>query len=56
MWPNIFAPSFWTLFGIGIAHFRSMKHIKKHNDLLDTSTPGGLTDVLEEVRKNNNAG
>lgn len=55
MWPNIFAPSFWTLLGIGLAHFHNMKHIKKQNDLLDPTTPGGLGHVMTEIKKVNGA-
>lgn len=53
MWPNIFAPSFWTLTGIAVAHFHHLHHVKKQNDLLDPTTPGGITEVLSEVRKMN---
>lgn len=62
MWPNIFAPSFWTILGITLAHLHNLKRLKKHdekldqhNDMMDPNTPGGITIVLEEIR-NNNAG
>ncbi len=35
-WPNIFAPSIWTLLGIGLAHWHTMhrhkKTTKSHNE------------------------
>lgn len=30
-WPNVFAPSFWTLLGIGLSHY---KLNKQHHKLL----------------------
>ena len=30
MWPNIFAPSFWTLVGIAVAHIAGKRNLKKH--------------------------
>jgi hypothetical protein len=53
MWPNIFAPSFFTLLGVFISHIKLHNHInKKHAetkahvaDLLDPNTPGGLGDI-----------
>jgi len=34
MWPNIFAPGFWTIFGIGLSHWRMHKHVSaKHDEL-----------------------
>ena len=53
MWPNIFAPSFWTLTGIFSAHFIHHKHLKKQDDILDVNTPGGLKDIMDEVKKLN---
>lgn len=50
LWPNIIAPSFWTLLGILLSHLHHKKHLEKQNDLLDTTTPGGLKEVLDEVR------
>lgn len=35
-WPNIFAPSIWTLLGIGLSHLRLMKkQAKQHQEHLD---------------------
>lgn len=53
MWPNIFAPSIFTLFGILISHIKMHRHInKKHaetkahvSDLMNPNTPGGLGDI-----------
>jgi hypothetical protein len=34
MWPNIFAPGFWTIFGIGLSHYHLRKHVNnKHAEL-----------------------
>ena len=34
MWPNIFAPGFWTIAGIGLSHWRLHKHVsRKHDEL-----------------------
>lgn len=35
-WPNIFAPSAWTLFGILVSHIHhSITNARRHNELLD---------------------
>ena len=33
-WPNIFAPSVWTLAGIGVAHWRTRVHMRRHHEEL----------------------
>lgn len=34
MWPNIFAPGFWTLLGVAISHYKIKGHVnKKHAEL-----------------------
>jgi hypothetical protein len=34
MWSNMWAPSMWTLFGIGLSHFHIRKHVNlKHDEL-----------------------
>jgi hypothetical protein len=34
MWPNIFAPGFWTILGIAVSHWRIRKHVnRKHDEL-----------------------
>lgn len=34
MWPNIFAPSFWTIIGIAASHWHLRKHVnRKHDEL-----------------------
>ncbi len=53
MWPNIFAPSFWTLIGIAAAHLHHTRHLNKQNDLLNPETPGGLKVLLDEIKKIN---
>lgn len=32
MWPNVFAPSFWTLLGVGLSHARLMRRQNKHHE------------------------
>lgn len=34
MWPNIFAPSVWTLLGIGASHLHMLHVHNKHQDEL----------------------
>jgi len=34
MWPNIAAPSLWTLAGIGLAHWRTRVHLRRHHEEL----------------------
>lgn len=31
-WPNIFAPSVWTLLGIGLSHWRLHRKMRQHHD------------------------
>lgn len=33
-WPNIFAPSVWTLAGIALAHWRTRVHLARHHQEL----------------------
>ena len=34
MWSNMWAPSMWTLFGIGLSHVHLKRHVdKKHAEL-----------------------
>ena len=34
MWPNIFAPGFWTITGIAISHYKIKGHVnRKHDEL-----------------------
>ena len=47
MWPNIFAPSMWTLLGIVIAHIH---HLRRQDNLLNPHTPGGLGDLMSEMK------
>ena len=40
MWPNIFAPSWWTLLGIGLSHahtHRKLSHVHRRLDELGPS-------------------
>jgi hypothetical protein len=35
MWPNIFAPGFWTILGIGLSHWRLRTHQeRKHAEIM----------------------
>lgn len=36
MWPNIFAPSFFTLAGVGWAHVRTKRHLTRQHEALKT--------------------
>jgi superoxide dismutase len=66
MWPNIFAPSFWTLFGIAVAHIAGRRalheHTKKQTEELKAHIEdqlGSQTDELKEhvsAEVQNNAG
>lgn len=31
-WPNVFAPSFWTLIGVGVSHLSLRRQQKRHHD------------------------
>lgn len=56
MWPNIFAPSFFTLLGVLLSHIKMHRHVSnKHaelrahvNDLMDPNTPGGLGEIVKD--------
>lgn len=32
LWPNMIAPSLWTLLGIGIAHVRTHRKLDAHHE------------------------
>jgi len=41
MWPNIFAPSFFTLLGYSLGHWRLRKHIdRRHEQMKEHVTKG----------------
>jgi hypothetical protein len=34
LWPNMFAPSIWTLIGVAISHMHLKRHVnRKHDEL-----------------------
>lgn len=45
MWPNVFAPSVFTVLGIAVSHFKLKKHhntaVKSIHDRLDEKGPHG---------------
>lgn len=40
MWPNIFAPSFFTVLGIFISHFKIKGHVNRKHDELHRKIDG----------------
>ena len=40
MWPNIFAPGFWTVLGICISHYKLKGHVNRKHDELHQKIDG----------------
>lgn len=41
MWSNMWAPSMWTLLGIGLSHLHLRRHVnRKHEELKDHMRQG----------------
>lgn len=55
MWPNIFAPSVFTLLGVAISHVRHRKHARDQHEALkqhvDDRLQAHLTGVAAPPRK-----
>lgn len=47
MWPNIFAPGFWTVLGIALSHWHLRRHISSKNEELK----GHLKPVADATRR-----
>lgn len=40
LWPNTVAPSVWTLAAVGLSHWRTRRHLRRHEQKLDQVTKG----------------
>jgi len=51
IWPNMVAPSVWTLFGISLSHFRMKKHVNTKHDELKAHVTAQHKELKEHLSK-----